>query len=205
MKQVVTLICVFAWIAIAVVVVSDMRSGHRGPDQPGLQPLTPERLIVPAGTYLTLKIMSGIFESSKPGDTMQAVSAEPVYAGMHLAIPQNTRVGVHVDSIKKRDSDAEDVTVHLTKLFFSGRTVPIDSKPFVARMRPMSSLDVMVRSAGGMLGAAVGAAGGAVVENGPLGAGALEGLATGLGSGESAIGRIRFEIVSTVDLTGVRW
>src|SRR5215469_8167611 len=102
MKQAVTQICIFASIAIAVMVASNRRSGRGVPDQPELQP-APPRLIVPAGTYLTLKVLSGIFESSKPGDTMQAVSAEPVYAGMQLAIPENTRVGVHVDSIQKRD------------------------------------------------------------------------------------------------------
>ncbi|HEY2380771.1 MAG TPA: hypothetical protein VGK48_06260 [Terriglobia bacterium] len=204
MKQAVTLICIFASITIAAMLVSHRRSGGGTAHLDG-QPAAPTRLIVPAGTYLTLKVVEGIFESSKPGDTMQAMSADPVYAGRQLAIPENTRVGVHIDSLQRRNRDSEDLTLRVTQLIFSGRTVPVESSPVVATMRPMSSLDLMVRSAGGMLGAAVGAAGGAVVDNDPLGAGALEGLATGTGSRETGTDHIRFQIASAIDLTGVRW
>lgn len=202
MKRAITLIWIFA-IVIAAILISKIRSGPRAPVSP--EPPPAARLIVPAGTYLNLKIVAGIFESSKPGETMQALSAEPVFSGTQLAIPESTRVSVHIDGIARLNRDSEDLTIRATQLLFSGKTVPIDSKPLIATMQPMSSLDLMVRSAGGMLGAAVGAAGGAVVENDPLGAGALEGLAVGTGSGKSGTSILRFQIANPVDLTGIRW
>lgn len=203
MKQSVMLICILMPIAIAAILISTVRTDYRGPAPRTARP--PARVIVPAGTYLSLRVVAGIFESSKPGETMQALSAEPVFAGSQLAIPENTRVAVHVDSVAMHNTDAEDVTIRVTQLIFSDETVPIESNPLVATMQPRSSFDLMVRSAGGLLGAAVGAAGGAAVNTDPVGAGTLEGLAAGTGSGPNGTSIFRFLIASPIDLTGIRW
>lgn len=203
MKRAITLIWIFAPIAIAAILIAGIRSRAHAPDSP--EPPSQARVIVPAGTYLSLKIVAGVFESSKAGDTMQALSAEPVFAGGQLAIPENTRVGVHIDGIARHNRDTEDLTIRAIQLLFSGKTVSIESKPLVATMQPMSSLDLIVRSAGGMLGAAAGAAGEAVGEHDPLEAGALEGLAAGTTSAQNGTSILRFQIANPIDLTGIRW
>src|SRR5579871_5678602 len=107
MNRAITLFWIFAPIAIATILISGIRSRAHTPDSP--EPLPQARVIVPAGTYLSLKIVAGIFESSKAGDTLQALSAEPVFVGSQLAVPENTRVGVHIDGIARHNRDTEDL------------------------------------------------------------------------------------------------
>ncbi len=77
--------------------------------------------------------------------------------------------------------------------------------PAVVTVLPMSAFNLNVRSAGGMLGAAVGAADHAVFERDPIGASALEGLATGSGSASDAFPTLHFQIEESIDVTGIRW
>jgi hypothetical protein len=94
-------------------------------------------------------------------------------------------------------------------LFLFAPAISRCASPFSPIRPRMESLNwgfnLNVWSAGGMLGAAVGAADHAVFERDPIGAGALEGLATASGSASDAFAPLHFQIEESIDVTGTRW
>lgn len=163
------------------------------------------RLIVPAGSHLTLKIAESVLRDGEEGETFEALTTSPILAGKQLAIPASTRAALHIDRLQKRREATVDLTVRVTELIFSNRNVAIHTAPVVAAVLPMSAFNLMMRSVVGMLGAAVGAANHAAIERDPIGAGALEGLAASVGSASDAFATLHFQIEESIDVTGVRW
>jgi hypothetical protein len=163
------------------------------------------RLIVPAGSHLTLKIAESVLRDGEAGETFEALTTQPILAGKQLAIPASTRAALHIDRLQKRREATVDLTVRVTELIFSNRNIAIHTAPVVAAVLPMSAFNLMMRSVVGMLGAAVGAADHAVIERDPIGAGALEGLAAGSGSTSDASATLHFQIDESIDVTGIRW
>ena len=162
-------------------------------------------VIVPAGSYLNLKIVGSVLQNGKVGETFETLITERVLAGGQLAIPENTRAALQIENVQKRTSDAVDVTVQATELIFTDRKVPIDTLPLVATVQPMSALNLMMRSAGGLISAAVGAAGRAADQWNSIGVDAFGGSATGSTPEHDAFALLRLRTARPIDLTGVRW
>jgi len=164
-----------------------------------------QRVVVPAGSYLNLKIVGSVLQNGSVGETFEALIAERVLAGGQLAIPENTRATLQIENVQKRNGNAVDVTVKATELIFTDQKVSIDTLPFVATMRPMSAFNLMMRSAGGLISAAVGAARRAADHGNSIGVDAFEGLAAGSAPEHNPFALLRLQTVEPIDLTGIRW
>ena len=164
-----------------------------------------QRVVVPAGSYLNLKIVGSVLQNGSVGETFEALIAERVLAGGQLAIPENTRATLQIENVQKRNGDAVDVTVKATELIFTDQKVSIDTLPFVATMRPMSAFNLMMRSAGGLISAAVGAARHAADQGNSIGVDAFEGLAAGSTPEHNPFALLRLQTAEPIDLTGIRW
>src|SRR5215467_14131881 len=117
--------------AVAVVTaisIYPIRSDRNRP--PYLQALPSlQRVVVPAGSYLNLKIVGSVLQNARVGETFEALIAERVLAGGQLAIPENTRATLQIVNVQKRNGNAVDVTVKATELIFTNRKVSIDTLP----------------------------------------------------------------------------
>jgi hypothetical protein len=166
----------------------------------------PGRIVVPKGTSIRIKLLQGISRATKPGDMIQGVTLESVFINGQLAIPANTRASMHIGNIEKLPDDLAQTTVQLQELTFKDQTVAVHTEPVVATLERISDLDLMSQAAGGLLGGAIGAAGGAAVRGDPrIGAGTVGEMAAGQEGGENSEGLLRFQIVEAVDLTGIAW
>jgi len=189
--------------AVIGVLMWAIRSPHAH-SVPSAAPLNVSRIIIPAGSLLTIKIAENVLRDARAEETFEALTTEPVVAEKQLAVPVNTRATLHIDRAEKNGTEV-NLTVQVPELIFSDRNVAIHTVPLVTNVIPMSAFNLMMRSAGGMLGAAVGAADRAAIERDPLGAGALEGLGSGSRSAVDAFVTLRFQIDQSVDITGIRW
>jgi hypothetical protein len=194
---------ILALLTIAVIVIPATRSTR---DRLFYSQVVPQRrVVIPARSYLTFKIVESVLDNGKAGETFEVLTAERVFADGQLAIPEDTRAALHIDRVQKREGEAVDVTVRVTELTFSNERISIDTLPLVATLRPMSAFNVMMRSAGELIGAAVGAAGRAVEEKNSLGVDALEGMVTASTPAHNPFELLRLRAAKPIDLTGVRW
>ena len=160
-------------------------------------------VIVPGGTAVRVRLVEAISEGSKAGEILQALTADPVFAGTELAIPADTRVRVKAIRIQDRDKEVADVTLQLQDFLFSDRNVPVHSNTVTTRMKRMSDIELLGRALGSMIGGAIGAARSASAGGNPgIGAGAVGGRQAGGPSGENVL---VFDITEPIDLTGVAW
>ena len=195
---------IFALAIITVILIHSIRSDRdRSPYLQALPSL--QRIVVPSGSYLNLKIVGSVLQNAEMGETFEALIAERVLVGGQLAIPENTRATLQIENVQKRNGDAVDVTVKATELIFTDQKVSIDTLPFVATMRPMSAFNLMMRSAGGLISAAVGAARRAADQGNPIGVDAFEGLAAGSTPEHNPFALLRLQTAEPIDLTGIRW
>jgi hypothetical protein len=195
---------IFALAIITVILIHSIRSDRdRSPYLQALPSL--QRIVVPSGSYLNLKIVGSVLQNAEMGETFEALIAERVLVGGQLAIPENTRAALQIENVQKRNGDAVDVTVKATELIFTDQKVSIDTLPLVATMRPMSAFDLMMRSAGGLISAAVGAARRAADQGNSIGVDAFEGLATGSAPEHDPFALLRLQTAEPIDLTGIRW
>jgi hypothetical protein len=172
-------------------------------------PSAPPKVVVPAGTAISIKLVQGISEGSKPGEQLQALTTDPIVLGSELAIPADTRVTVTIVRMRDGrgdDDDIADVTLQPKEIIFRDRSVPIHATPITIKMKRMSDVGLLARSMGGMLGGAVGAAGSASVGRDPgFGAGTVGGQSAG-DSSETGVPRVLvFKTTAPTDLTGVEW
>src|SRR5215813_208533 len=193
--------------AVAIITVISIHSIRSDRDRSVYLQALPslQRVVVPAGSYLNLKIVGSVLQNGKVGETFEALIAERVLAGGQLAIPENTLATLQIENVQKRNGDAVDVTVKATELIFTDQKVSIGTLPLVATMRPMSAFDLMMRSAGGLISAAVGAARRAADQGNSIGVDAFEGLAAGSAPEHNPFALLRLQTVKPIDLTGIRW
>lgn len=99
---------------------------------------TPQKqtIVVPAGTRIALTLTNQVRgKSSKPGDTVRAVTAFPVTAGTQLAMPVGTYLEGVIDKIKKTGrSGGPGLQMHFTRIVFAnGYTVELNGATAEAR------------------------------------------------------------------------
>jgi hypothetical protein len=195
---------VFASIAVAAMIAAISiwisRAAHAHITRPAAPPAA-SSLIVPAGTAVRVRLVEGISEGSKAGETLQGLTADPVFAGTELAIPTDTRVHVRVIRIRDRDKDVADVMLQLQEFLFSNRNVPVHSGTVPTQMKRLSDIGLFARALGAMLRGAIGAARSASAGRNPgIGAGAV-----GARTGSPEENFLIFKIIEPIDLTGVAW
>jgi hypothetical protein len=205
MKRALILLCLFMPAAATGISVWAVRS-RAAATRMRNEASSPGRIVVPKGTYVRVKLLQGISAATKPGDMLQGVTLDPVLIDGRMVIPANTRAAMHVGDIQKRRGGLAEATVQLRELSFTDRTVAVHTAPVVATLERISDIDLMSRAAGGLLGGAIGAAGGAALHGDPsVVAGGVGGMTAGQEGGEDSAGLLRFQLVETVDLTGIAW
>jgi uncharacterized protein YcfJ len=205
MKRTLILVSIFAVLIIVGLSLWTRRSNAVSPAGAPAGPAV-NRIIVPPGTGIRVRLVEGISEGSKPGDTLQALVADSVFVNYQLVIPADTRALVSTAGIRDRKDGMADVTVQLKELIFSDRHVPVRSNPVTIRLERLSDFDLITRAAGGIVGGAVGAARSASVGRNPsVGAGAIGVGSAGRGTEEKDEDIVLFHTVEPLDLTGVRW
>ncbi len=101
--------------------------------QPSAQSPNPanQNITIPAGTQVSLKLVSPITTKSRPGDAVRAVSAFPVTVGTQVAIP----VGTYVEGVIQKVNKRRPAQMQFTRLVYAnGYTVPINGEYLQARM-----------------------------------------------------------------------
>ena len=88
--------------------------------------VSPNQLIVPAGTKVLLALRSGVnTRSAQPGDGVYLASTFPVVVGNHVAIPAGVYVQGVIDRVKRagRVKGRAEVSMHFTTMIFPNGTV----------------------------------------------------------------------------------
>jgi hypothetical protein len=167
------------------------------------QPL--ERVLLPPDTNVRVRLIETISESSKPGDVLQGVTADPVLVDSQPVVPNDTRALLTLKEIQRPKHDFADVTLQLTGLIFKSGKVQVNAGPVKARLQFLSDVSVLTRSVVGIIGGAMGAAGNASIGNPDAGAATVGGLSAGAASQSKDQQILVFKITDAVDLTGTTW
>jgi hypothetical protein len=205
MRRFLILLCIFGPSIVIAVSISAVRSTRALADRAASENRT-GIVIVPAGTFVRLRLVGNISNAIQAGGTRQAITSTPTTIGMQTLIPTETRALVRILSIEKRPEGKAEVTLQLQKLMSQNRDIPVHSDVITAELSRSSDFEVLRRAASGLIGGAIGASGGAVIKNDPrLGAAAIGGMAVGMGAEEQEASTLSFQILSPIDLTGIKW
>jgi hypothetical protein len=101
-------------------------------------------------------------KGNKPGDVLQGVIADPVLVDSQPVVPNDTRALLTLKEIQKPKHDFADVTLQLTGLIFKSGKLQVNVGPVKARLQFLSDVNVLTRGVVGIIGGAMGAAGGRV-------------------------------------------
>ena len=202
MKRAIVLLGIAAVVAVSAAMWTSRAARNRAAEAPVPSATSP--LVLPPGTLVQIKLVGGISEGSRAGETLQGLTTEPILVGTELAIPADTRVVAAITAIHDLNDEVAEVTLQLQELIFRDRNIPVHAGPVTTKMKPMSDFDLLSRAMGGMLGGAVGAARSAAAGRDPsVGAGAV-GAESG---GEETYNKNRliFRTLEPIDLTGIAW
>ncbi len=136
---------------------------------------TPSSLVVPAGTWVTVRMNQGLSsDRNQPGDAFTATLAEPLVAQGLVVARRGMTVGGRVSTAQKagRVSGTASIGVELTELsLVDGQQIPVKTQ-LVARQGDTSvGRDIAAAGTTTGLGAAIGAAAGGGI-GAAIGAGA---------------------------------
>jgi len=108
-----------------------VNSSQPNPEIAAQSPASAPTITIPAGTRISLKLVSQITTKSRPGDAVRAVTSFPVAAGTQTAIP----VGTYVEGvIKKLNKRMPNVEMQFTRLLYAnGYTVNMTGENLQAK------------------------------------------------------------------------
>ena len=170
----------------------------------GKQPKPSSQIVVPAGAHVEIRLAAALTESSKAGDSLEALAAEPVLVDTDIAIPADARAVVRIVSLQKIKGRSTEARLQLEKFISKNGEIPVRSIPVDARMKRISDLDLAARAVEGIIGGALGAAGGAAMGRNPsVAAGAIGTMAASPSEADEDV--YLFQLAAPVDLTGIKW
>ena len=202
MKRALILLAIFGPSIIITIAVWAVRSTRAAGDREQPKPLS--QIVVPAGMHVEIRLVSELTEATHAGDSLEALTAEPVLVDTQVAIPADTRAVVRILSLRKIKGRSTQATLQFEQLISKNGEIPVRSGPIEAAMKRTSDVGLAARAVEGMLGGAIGAAGGAAVGGSPsVGASAVGTMAAGASAVDERV--FLFQIAVPLDLTGIKW
>lgn len=203
MRRFLLLFCVFGPSLIIALSVRATRSAQASADQ---VVNSPDRVVVPAGTRIRVRLVGELSSETKSGDIMQAIVANTVMAGTYPSIPAETRGFVRVLSVERPRRGEAKVTLRLVSLTGQNRTVALRTSAITTDLKRQSDVTMIGRAGEQLIGGALGAAAGAVISKNPsVGAGTIGEFATGQATEDNDKEAIGFKLLRPIDVTGIKW
>lgn len=156
---------------------SAKKSGHSAPAP------APVRIIVPAGTRLSVSLIDSIStDKNKSGDRFEASLVEPIVVDGKTVVEKGTKVRGRLVEVKEsgRVKGRASIRMVLTDIVHEDKNIEITTKAFAQEAQGTKKRDAGMIGGGAGLGAAIGAIAGG-------GKGAALGAAVGGGAGTGAV------------------
>jgi hypothetical protein len=150
-------------------------------------PPAPERVTIPAGTDLTVRLIDAIdTKTNQPGDKFRATLEEPVVIDERTVVPKGADVEGKVAELASagKFQGRSELTVVLTKLSYAGRSYGLTTEPLHRQGASRGTRTAEVVGGGAALGAIIGG-----IAGGGKGAGIGAVSGAGAGTGVQAVTR----------------